>query len=1056
MDDDYELEIEGYKVIPNNRNLLGGGVLIAVRREIMHIAVEVKRTKDKFESLWILINNNRVKLRIGVVYFPQERDQDLKEIYKVIKQQVRESGEKKEAILIVGDFNSKVGSVIEGNNKVVSKGGRKLLSIIEKEGLVLGNAMEKCDGTWTRVEGKKKSILDYVIMDEDFSEHIESVKIFDNDDSMSAFNLKRKRKDIKMVYSDHKPIMIKTDLIMKQIKTEENNRRRVMTEEGREKYKKELEEREISRVWDNVEDLQETYKKWCAEVEEVKTKHEVIRKTTTKRRSKTMRLLIQEKKRVKDQMKINGQEKDMEQLKRLKEQMMEEEKETYWRKLQKNCEEIRKNGKFDSGGFWKVKKRMECKKDEAAHAVKNLKGELVTTTEEIKEAYADYFEDLLTKTNKRTELVENKDVVQRVQVKFNEIMEKARKQKPSVIGEDLMEEVVNGLKKKKAKDNEGWKNEMIIDGGKEMVASLTKMTNTVMEQYEIPEPWEHMTIKSTHKKGEKEDLNNKRGLFLTNVISKVFEKVVDKISPVKFDKNQNGGQKMRGPVDNWMLLRSLIDEGRRLKKPVYFFFADLVKCFDRLWLKDCINDLGECGMRERELGLIYKLNEKAHFKVNTPAGLTREVMVKEIVKQGTVFGPKLCCGSTGMINKGVEEEEIIFPTLSAKAVAYVDDIEGGGSKKLVQAIMMSCVEKEEEKLWEFSVDKSKWMCIDKNKKNREREIIDVEVRQGKLEKTDLYKYLGNMVNELGNMDDQLKFMEEKLPGILREGRKMCCSSRIGRYEMEGKKLIYDVLAVAAVFYNVEVWTNLRNSDKEKLKSIQGKLIRGLYGLPKTTPYWGMIYELQIMPILLLLTYKKLMLYHNLMNSDEERLGRLVVEAQEASGFDECWYGEMKREAEEIGVKVSKDKVQGKKKSSWKREVKMKIVEAMEKEIKEKQKSSRKMRFLKSAAANTYLKEIYNEDARMAMKIRLNMIEWIDGNMGKESACPLCKQEADTTEHVFVCEAMDNQSVTVGDLVEGEKMMEVVELFRRNEEQRRVIMKDHVELNFDILRQEGTL
>ena len=135
---------------------------------------------------------------------------------------------------------------------------------------------------------------------------------------------------------------------------------------------------------------------------------------------------------------------------------------------------------------------------------------------------------------------------------------------------------------------------------------------------------------------------------------------------------------------------------------------------------------------------------------------------------------------------------------------------------------------------------------------------------------------------------------------------------------------------------------------------------------------------------------------------------------------------------------------------------MKIVEAMEKEIKEKQKSSRKMRFLKSAAANTYLNEIYNEDARMAMKIRLNMIEWIDGNMGKESACPLCKQEADTTEHVFVCEAMDNQSVTVGDLVEGEKMMEVVELFRRNEEQRRVIMKDHVELNFDILRQEGTL
>ena len=765
---------------------------------------------------------------------------------------------------------------------------------------------------------------------------------------------------------------------------------------------------------------------------------------------------MQEKKRVKEQMRKDGSHGDMERLNRLKEQMMDEEKNTYYRKLQKNCEEIRKNGKFNSAGFWKVKRRMECKKDEAMHAVRNMKGELVTTSEEIKEAYADYFEDLLTKTNKRTEMVENVNTVKRVNGKFDEIMEKASKQEPKVIDDEIMEEVVNGLKKKKAKDNDGWKNEMIKDGGKEMVASLTKMTNVVMEKYEIPEPWMHMMIKSTHKKGEKEDLNNKRGLFLTNVISKVFEKVIDKISPVKFDRNQNGGQKKRGPVDNWMLLRSLIDEGRRLKKPVYFFFADLVKCFDRLWLKDCINDLNECGMRERELGLIYKLNKEAHFKVNSPAGITREVKVAEIVKQGTVFGPKLCCGSTGTINDGIEEEEIIFPTLSVKAVAYVDDIEGGGSKKMVKAVMENCAVKEKEKLWEFSVEKSKWMCIDKSKNKREKENINVEVRQGKLEKIDLYKYLGNIVNELGNMDDQLKFMEEKLPGILREGRKMCCSSRIGKFEMEGKKLIYEVLAVAAVFYNIEVWTNLRKSDKDKLKSIQGKLLRGLYGLPKTTPYWGILYELEILPIMLQLTYKKLMLYHNLINSDEDRLGKVVVEAQEASGFDECWFGELKREAEEIGLEISKEKVQGKVKSSWKREVKEKIFETLEKEMEEKKKESKKMRFLKKSGVSTYLKEIHNEDARMAMKIRLNMVEWIDGNMGKETACPLCKQEADTTEHVFVCEDMGNETVSVGDMEDGEKMMEVVELFRRNEEHRRVKMKDHLEINFDVLRKEGTL
>ena len=103
-----------------------------------------------------------------------------------------------------------------------------------------------------------------------------------------------------------------------------------------------------------------------------------------------------------------------------------------------------------------------------------------------------------------------------------------------------------------------------------------------------------------------------------------------------------------------------------------------------------------------------------------------------------------------------------------------------------------------------------------------------------------------------------------------------------------------------------------------------------------------------------------------------------------------------------------------------------------------------------------MKEIHNEDARMAMKIRLNMVEWIDGNMGKETACPLCKQEADTTEHVFVCEDMGNETVSVGDMEDGEKMMEVVNLFKRNEERRRTLLSDELRIKFDILRLEGNL
>ena len=190
---------------------------------------------------------------------------------------------------------------------------------------------------------------------------------------------------------------------------------------------------------------------------------------------------------------------------------------------------------------------------------------------------------------------------------------------------------------------------MILDGGEEMIRSIVKMADMVKEKLEIPTKWNTMKIKSIHKKGGKIDLNNKRGLFLTNVVSKVFEKVQDGESPVKYDRLQNGGTKRRATIDSWIILMALIDEGKRFRKPVYLFFADLVKCFDRLWLKDCVVDLHECGLRERDAAMVYRLNEEANFCVDTPNGKMEGSKVREIVKQGTVDGPKLCV-STGKID----------------------------------------------------------------------------------------------------------------------------------------------------------------------------------------------------------------------------------------------------------------------------------------------------------------------------------------------------------------------------------------------------------------------
>ena len=75
-------------------------------------------------------------------------------------------------------------------------------------------------------------------------------------------------------------------------------------------------------------------------------------------------------------------------------------------------------------------------------------------------------------------------------------------------------------------------------------------------------------------------------------------------------------------------------------------FADAEKCFDKLRLEDCVVDLVGAGMREKEAAVVYRMNKMARPRVGTPYGETEEIVADRIVKQGTVYGPQLCCSST--------------------------------------------------------------------------------------------------------------------------------------------------------------------------------------------------------------------------------------------------------------------------------------------------------------------------------------------------------------------------------------------------------------------------
>ena len=79
-----------------------------------------------------------------------------------------------------------------------------------------------------------------------------------------------------------------------------------------------------------------------------------------------------------------------------------------------------------------------------------------------------------------------------------------------------------------------------------------------------------------------------------------------------------------------------------LKVSVYDFF----KCFDSLWLSECINDLYDAGLKNDKLVLLYKSNKTANIAIRTSSGTTERFSISDIVMQGTVWGGGLKCTTT--------------------------------------------------------------------------------------------------------------------------------------------------------------------------------------------------------------------------------------------------------------------------------------------------------------------------------------------------------------------------------------------------------------------------
>ena len=529
----------------------------------------------------------------------------------------------------------------------------------------------------------------------------------------------------------------------------------------------------------------------------------------------------------------------------IEEHIMNEQKQQRASKIVATVDRLRKDGGgFSETTFWEFKRSLEKKKVEPVSAMRNEEGERKESKAEIIEIYERFYTKMFEKKVACSEDERNNE--SRINRKLEEITTEAKEQLPLKISQEKIRKQISKLKNKKAKDSDGWKNEMIKYGGEEMMVSIWKMTRKILNENEVPAQWERMTIKSIYKnKGRRDEMSNRRGIFLTSVVSKLFErKIMQEVEiDLTMSEYQNGGRKGRSVTDNWVVLMAIVDNNKRLKRNTYMVMADAENCFDKLWLEDYLVDLNKAGAREREVELIRKLNERARIKILTPSGESNEITIERIVKQGTVFGPQLCCINSQSINEMTEDtSNVILPGVIIKAMTYVNDINGTGTKQLVEKVGKNLAEMEKMKKYTFNNKngKSHYLIVKSGREGIEE--LNIEVEKGKISRAEEYKYLGNMITESWTIERQVEEVYKKVKGMLVEAKRIGNEISAGKFSSQVLLTIYEKTMVPVITYNLETWTDVRKKDMDKLEKIQAECVKSLWQLPVSTPYWWLLNE----------------------------------------------------------------------------------------------------------------------------------------------------------------------------------------------------------------------
>lgn len=806
-------------------------ILLSGREDGKHrdgVALVLARTASaallSFEPISPRLLKARFKTHFGELtvvqsYAPTSTatDEEMDLYYKELETAVITTS-RQDMLLVMGDFNAKVGTNSEVWRGIVGKHGlgeenergERLLNFCASNNLVVTNTWfeqrkRQRKWTWISPDGRTKNLIDFILVNKRWKSSVLSCRSFAAD-----------------VGSDHKLVLAKVKLRLKAAGRKERVKCYNLDKLGDTTVKEQFMATIQSRI--SLQGVAEVEGMWSVIKEGIhSTAEEVLGSAVQKKKPKWISdevlQLCQRRKELRE--KIEQGQQSRTEYNWLTRQIKHKSKRDKEEWLAKQCGEaescLRKN---DMRGLYTKIKDIGGTVALKNSTIKDKDGRIIDDDKRKLERWKEYFNQLY---NVNTPV--DRTVLDELVATNEDGLEMPD------FTEDEVKSAIRTLKKRKAPGIDGIMAELLQAGGEHTVTALHCLFQKVHEKEQIPEDWGKAIITPIYKKGDKSDCKNYRGISLLSVPGKVFTKVLQRRMKCYVEEavaeEQAGFRPGRGTVDQLFTIRQIAEKYIEHNQPCYFNFIDFKQAFDSIWQEGLWQSLRAHGIPEKMIRLIKSIYDKAMAAVRHDCKLSEWFRTTVGVRQGCTLSPDLFNLVLEVIMRMAVDSEAAGLRLCGRRVSnlrFADDINlMAESPEELQAVTDQVNQQSVRLGLIINIDKTKVMAVGDDHRQ-----LHIQINGKDLEQVKEFVYLGGVVSDDGRCIADIK---------RRIGLTYAAFNKIGNIwncrslSLEIKRKVFESLIAPILLYGSECWT-MRKEDERRISVAEMSWLRKIRGVSR--------------------------------------------------------------------------------------------------------------------------------------------------------------------------------------------------------------------------------